>query len=594
MVLIKSPNGSVTTKPTLAAASTASDVIGKVIEVTTPQIITTTVTIPADRKIQFSGTGKITYSGAGNVIFTSGCIDALTPQMFGAVPDFVPATGAGTNNATAFQNMLTAARQLSGAKITIPPGKYLITNSNARGTAIELGDPTNTATNIIISGYGAERFMGQSSRLLGLYNCTNVIAEGLKIWGYTGGVLGANRAYDHGITIGYGSNNVTLKDITITNCLGDCIYVGGSMTDGSVTGLTSKNITIANCSLKQRIGNGTLSGSGGTKSRWAISLVDIKGANIYDNVIYGGIDIEPNVSGQLVVDVSVHNNKFVKGPVTPQAVIGTDYWFDEVVDNNGTLIQGFVTMTGSDATTHRGNSCKSNTFECGYIQGYNKGFADISGNVISQGNIYVATALNNVVKDNVFNDVIDTTACIILYGSCSHGVFTGNINTNATYSMFGLAPGGGSFDIGYNIFKDNIQNAVGAAAMFTFTPAATDTIIGPVNGKPHILASSGFASTLVPLTLGAAKQDINWLAYPANVYYLGKTGAGSLSSILNVPDGVEITLLFSSVLTVVDYLLGGGNIRCRGAVDYTPVNTNSNITFITRGGVLFEKSRTEA
>lgn len=595
-VIVRQPSGEFVTTTTLATASTVAYAAGMVIEVYSPQTITTTVTIPADRKIRFSGSGKLIYSGAGNVIFTTGCIDELTPQIFGAVPDYNPVTGAGTNNDTAIQNMLTAARQMPGIRIVSPPGRYLISGYNARGTAVELGDPTHTATNVHISAYGSEWYMGRSSRLLGLFNCTNVIIEGLKIWGYTGGTLGAGRANDHGIVIGYNSKGITLRDVTITNCLGDCVYVGGSMTDGTVTGLTAENIAFENCTFKQRIGNGVASESGGTKSRWCVSLVDAKGVSFRGhNVFYGGVDIEPNVAAQYIANIDVSGIEFRKGPVTPQAVIGTNYWHDEPFNAAGTAITGFITMTGPDvgAAYCYNNLAANNRFEYGYVQSYNTSL-NVEGNVFQVGSVYVAGNPNQIVRRNVFYSKMDAAGDIVFYGTVSHDVFTENINMNASDSLFGLLGGGGSFDGGHNIFMNNVQNATGAADMFAFTPAATDTIVGPVNGKPHYLFSSGMASSVVPLTLGTAAQVIDWRAYPSNVYYLDKSGSGSLGGISNVPDGMEITLMFANILTVVDYSqTGGTNLRCRGSINYVPSNTNSNIKFVSRSGVLFRSGGTE-
>lgn len=73
-VLVLSPNGAYVTKPDLATFATSADCANKTAVVTTPQTVTSEVTIPADRSVEFRRGGMVTTTGAGSVTFAGAIV----------------------------------------------------------------------------------------------------------------------------------------------------------------------------------------------------------------------------------------------------------------------------------------------------------------------------------------------------------------------------------------------------------------------------------------------------------------------------------------------------------------------------------------
>ena len=126
-------------------------------------------------------------------------------------------------------------------------------------------------------------------------------AENIVIKG-SGSILGDKKdhkgndgEWGHGINI-LGTHNITIQDIHVMNCWGDCIYIGDK----------SSGITIKECIIKEGRRQGI--------SITSAESVTIQGCNISN--IYGtnpqyGIDIEPNkgdsVAEVIIEDVVINN-----------------------------------------------------------------------------------------------------------------------------------------------------------------------------------------------------------------------------------------------------------------------------------------------
>lgn len=396
----------------------------------------------------------------------------INVKWFGAKGDFNGSSG--TNDRAAIQAAFDYAKSISNCTVIFPKGKFY--GGNAEGTKagnvhIALGDTVvNSANNITIEGAEAELYAGYEGRFIGIFGANKVLIKGLKMFGYAGGALSSARERDALITVNYYSKYVTIEDCYLTNSLGDCIYVGGSLVSGGQTGYTSKNIIIRNNTLKERYGDGTKSFLVGTKSRLAIAVIDAIDVKIMSNSIYGSIDLEPNVNGQYLKDIVISGNNFKNGNVTAQGTVGSSYWYDEPTNiSGGSIIEQNVTITGSPGSPIvEGCSVTDNDFATGYINSANVySFEEISSNRFQKGLIDIGfTSGSNytnfvVVKNNVGQEPkTGETSLIKFSGKVYNSIFQGNIAKVNFDHIFSKGGTGGAYgDGGRCVFADNILNS---------------------------------------------------------------------------------------------------------------------------------------
>jgi len=137
-VLVLSPNGTFTTKTSLASAATAADVVGKTVVITSPQIVTTAIAWPADRSLEFKEGGYVTFTGSGTL---TGLKEAR-PEYFG-----VNTTPGTTDMTTAIQRTINALSTLSGTMIL--SSQYRVT------TTLQIDSPIKIIGNLSQSQTGA-------------------------------------------------------------------------------------------------------------------------------------------------------------------------------------------------------------------------------------------------------------------------------------------------------------------------------------------------------------------------------------------------------------------------------------------------------
>ncbi len=183
-------------------------------------------------------------------------------------------------------------REIKNGILVIAEGSYLLQVKKEKGACLIVGDNTE----LIIDG---------TLQLApnGLKSCDmiRVVGSHVKIHG-KGSIVGDKSKHTGhegewgmGIRL-HGSRNVTVSGLTIADCWGDCIYIGGG----------SKNTQISNCQLRgsRRQGISITKADGVTVSNCKIS--NISGTNPQY-----AIDIEPNK--RCVVDNVLIQNVIVTG-----------------------------------------------------------------------------------------------------------------------------------------------------------------------------------------------------------------------------------------------------------------------------------------
>jgi hypothetical protein len=540
----------------------------------------------------------------------------ISVNDFGAVGDFNPSTGTGTDNQVAIQNALTYAATVNGGcTVYFPPGSYYCGTGYANSSLqvqLIIGSTSgaNSATNVNLQGNGATLYQGAVGKLLGVFGCTNVSINNLTMFGYTGGAIGTSRQNDALITINYNSRNITVENCYLTNSLGDCIYVGGSLVSGGQNGYQSENILITNNTLKMRYGNGVASSSGGTYSRTCVAIIDCVTITISNNFIYGLIDFEPNLNGQYLVNTLTCNNQFLSGNVTAQSTIGTAYWYDEPINTSGgSVLQQQVLFNGVAASpVVRNNKIMNNSFEQGYIFSYNVyNVNQISNNFFNTGLIILGatsgtnyTPYVNVINNscNSPNPSYSNTSFIQINGYIAFCNFTGNRAIGGFTNVINNN-GASTGDYGKCYYMGNSTDSTSPAIGLTLS--ASSLSVGNASfgnasnlSISNMMQSDNFYSPIVstPTLSGSYTIDLN-VYRGQNIFITMATG--TTATITNFTNSVGV----GQTITIISGAAGGGgsltivngtNIFLKGNTNAVMVS-NQILTLIYFNSVWLEVSR---
>lgn len=551
------------------------------------------------------------------VISVSGILrERVRVTDFGAVGDFDPSDGSGTANRAAIQDAANYMMTLSnGGVLLFPPGKYGLGAGFEDPTVyaqVLLGSLSGTGLDgVDIVGEGAEIYQGDVARCLAFANSNRCSIRDLKLVGYTGGTIDQTRENDALIAVSYSSSRIVVDNCYLTNTLGDLINTGGSLVAGGELGYECRDITVRNSTLKERYGDGVRSYDGGTRSRLAISAIDVVGVKIHDNVIYGAVDLEPNLDGQHIVNTHIYDNSFRSGFVTAQSVIGTDYWYDEPINlSGGSVIDQYIHITGVPGSPIiAGNKVVDNSFEEGYIQESGPYIFDkVVDNTFIKGQIRVGSTSGsnyteklNVSANTAQSPLAGETCFIRLDGGVALSVF--DDNTGVTGFDYVIDDNGvGTGDIGRNFFTNN-KNLNSSGLGVLGLPLLNTSI---ASGNGVVNSSAGWSessltktkavwSTMAVVALGTtADAVVNWQSNQAQTWLCTVTisSAASIADITNDPgDGFELTIIAGTS--------GGGTlslkhdpakIQLKGAVDAV-MSIDNMITLIARAGIWFEKNR---
>ena len=435
----------------------------------------------------------------------------ISVKDFGAVGDFNPATGTGTDDRAAIQAALNYATSINNCQVVFPAGNYylgtgLTVSTSGLKAQLLLGSlsTADAVSMVILQGEGATIYQGAPGTALAIANASNILVSNLKMVGYAGGTLNSSREFDNLIGIFLSSKFISIDGCYITNSLGYTVYTVGNpnVAEGGTTE-TCLNITIRNSTLKMRYGNGATPNSGGSKSLWAFAAVDAQNVVIQDNVIYGNLDFEPNnLVGQSSYGIFVEGNQFPAGYVTPILPTGpTNYWLDEEIgksNSGGTAIVGSVSIVGATgAPLNACNVVSNNSFDQGIINvGAAVYYQWVLNNSFRLGKINVGSTSGGntnryyTINGNSTYQVIDATSAFIVFGgNVSGSHFSDNVLTNQDIPVIGWDGVGGA-DGGTNNYSSNTSPVCVTNPVINFPGgfAATSVLDNNTGGGNEIVA----------------------------------------------------------------------------------------------------------
>ncbi|MED9724544.1 hypothetical protein RCO07_24800 [Escherichia marmotae] len=542
-------------------------------------------------------------------------INAVTD--YGMKPDFDPTTGVanGTNNRAALQQLMDDLVNIGGNKtVIIPSGNYYFNfdgSTNPGGVGVMWERVGAGLKNVTFLCYGASFYSGSVGRLNGIFSANyGVIIKGLRSIGFGGGTLASTRERDQLFAVAYNCYGVTFSECYIANSLGDCIYIGGDLDDGSVTGKFCRDISIVNCTLKERYGNGVRSYNSGSRSRLAVAVIDCVDLIIKDNVIFGEIDLEPNAIGQRLQRIRITKNVFKSGEVQPYT--GTNPWYEEPLHSGTQTIRGGVLVQTKAASIIAGNNViADNDFEYGRIKltggstalqyfyvannRFSRGLIQVGSTTGSNTNPGIQLVRNFAVAPfNGQDDDIDesgtpTTVPSVMFwvgGLITLGCFIDNIcGTSASgfsymfYSSDTLVAG----DNGRNTFAGNYGVSL-TSGMFNFTINDTSDEFGnitmPSSGYAYPRITKANVNLLVtnskPISL-TVSGSLDWRNALSKYWDVSPASASlSLTTISNAPVGAEVTIRANSNTPLI--LAHSTNFYMKGAVNASLSDTRAMIT----------------
>jgi hypothetical protein len=331
-------------------------------------------------------------SGTGAVATTvqTKLRETVSVKDFGAV-----------GNGVADDTVAIQAALDSGAKyIVFPPNTYI-------------GKITNIPSNVTITGYGAVLKLPASqpalTPVIAIQDSNNVGIFGLTIDGNKAqnSQTGSQDGGLHGIRL-YSADRVYISDAQIFNCDADGVYVSGT------TSLATPSSNIVLNSIKFD-----------NNSRNAISIITVKRLIINNCEILNtagklpeaGIDIEQNVSTQVVEDVTIQNCNFsgnqgrgfvcdTGGPTKGIQILNSSFTNNSVDDvvftgSTGSVVEGATVMNCQISSAVRIQANTGNTMEYSSINILNN---VIDGNIILRD---FAGGSGVIIQDNLIAKGVD-------------------------------------------------------------------------------------------------------------------------------------------------------------------------------------------
>jgi Endopolygalacturonase len=283
--------------------------------------VTVKITVSANTKVAADGkisygdsdvTDYVTFSLTKNQASSSAEIlvavpatvlkDQVNVMNFGAKGDGI------TDDTAAIQKAIDYASSNFIDTVIIPDGTFMInpTVSVKLKSKIKLNLSDNATLKAIPTSSG-------HYDVILIQNVNNVSVVGGNIIGERYSHLSING--DHGMGIGiYDSSYVTITDISISDCLGDGIYLGSNSESGYNSNVDIERFT---CDNNRRMG---------------LTIISAKNLTIRDGVCsntngtepQSGLDLEPNYATQILQNVLIDNLKTINN-----GGYGLDFWLSQ-------------------------------------------------------------------------------------------------------------------------------------------------------------------------------------------------------------------------------------------------------------------------
>lgn len=198
-------------------------------------------------------------------------------------------------------------REVKNGTLVIAEGSYLLHAKKEKGACLFVGDNTELVIDgtlqLAPNGFKSCDMIRVVGSHVKIHGKGSIVGDRSKHTGHEG-------EWGMGIRL-HGSRNVTVSGLTIADCWGDCIYIGGG----------SKNTQISNCQLRgsRRQGISITKADG-------VFINNCKIANISGTNPQYGIDIEPNkkcsVNNTFIENVEVTNCEGGIRAILPNKGIG--------------------------------------------------------------------------------------------------------------------------------------------------------------------------------------------------------------------------------------------------------------------------------
>lgn len=498
-----------------------------------------------------------------------------------------------TDDTKAINNLIEFAKNNGYSSIYFPKSEYKI--NQKEGICFKSLENFNIYSNggKIIAG-------GVVDRTFNLINCDNVEVFGFYLIGSTERWDGvANNEQLHGITITENCKNIKIHNCYITNFLGDQIYIGATLENGATLGVESQNIDIFNNTIKERYGNGVKSFSGGHSSRLSVAVICGVNVSVYNNKIFGSIDLEPNVDGQILENIFIKNNEFISCVIPQQKI--DNYNFDEEISNSqderALKVKRQLLITGRPGNPIIKNVCfENNRFDLGEISTGAVYKADVIGNVFNDGEISLGSTSGSKTSENIHCVGNKTLTCengfIKLHGYVSHATICDNHNKDANPVV---SEGNEFIDLGRNIILGNStknETAINLSGLKSTTVignnvSSTSSKIEFSNLVTQKMEVSKTKKTIHNIELSTNETIIDYNNLTSDLVTL--RNSFSVKQFTNVPDGVEITLMLLS--RDIRLIHSTQTIRLKDGADCISPDANAIVTLICRSGIMFEKTR---
>lgn len=230
-------------------------------------------------------------------------------KKYGATCDGV------TDDTKAVNKAVNAAGKVGGT-VYFPDGTCLVSAPSARSGAIVMKDRVKLKL-----ASGATIKLAPN----GFDECYIIDVTGVSKVGIQGGSIMGDRTTHTGSTgeWGMGINlsdaaNVVIKDIHISNCWGDGIYMGTESESGYCQNITIDNVV---CDSNRRQGISVISVKG-------LVVRNSQGNNTRGTEPQSGMDIEPNFNTQFLHDIVIENFR-----TSNNAGYGITCWLGNYVDS---------------------------------------------------------------------------------------------------------------------------------------------------------------------------------------------------------------------------------------------------------------------